>query len=54
MENNLVSLTIDNKIINVPAGITILEAARLNGIDIPTLCFLKEINEIGDCRMCIV
>ena len=54
MENNLVNLTIDNKVISVPAGITILEAARQNGIDIPTLCYLKEINEIGDCRMCIV
>lgn len=54
MENNFVSLVIDNKSVSVPAGITILEAARLNGIDIPTLCFLKEINEIGDCRMCIV
>ncbi|MBR2704316.1 MAG: [Clostridia bacterium] len=54
MEDNLVSLTIDNKVISVPAGITILEAARQNGIDIPTLCYLKEINEIGDCRMCIV
>jgi len=54
MENNSVSLTIDNKAVKVPAGVTILEAARLNGIDIPTLCFLKEINEIGDCRMCIV
>ena len=39
MENNSVALTIDNKVVNVPAGITILEAARLNGIDIPTLCF---------------
>ena len=54
MDNNSVTLTIDNKVVNVPAGITILEAARLNGIDIPTLCFLKEINEVGDCRMCIV
>lgn len=54
MENNSVNLVIDNKNICVPAGITILEAARQNGIDIPTLCFLKEINEIGDCRMCIV
>ena len=54
MDNNSVTLTIDNKVVNVPAGITILEAARINGIDIPTLCFLKEINEIGDCRMCIV
>ena len=41
MEDNLVSLTIDNKVISVPAGITILEAARQNGIDIPTLCYLK-------------
>ena len=38
----------------VPAGITILEAARLSHIEIPTLCYLKEINEIGACRMCVV
>ena len=54
MEKKSISLKIDNKSVNVPVGTTILEAARLNGIDIPTLCFLKEINEIGDCRMCIV
>ena len=50
----MINLTIDNKKISVPEGTTILEAAMQNGIDIPTLCFLKEINEIGDCRMCIV
>ena len=38
----------------VPAGITILEAARLSHIEIPTLCYLKEINAIGACRMCVV
>ena len=40
--------------ISVPKGITILEAAKQAGIDVPTLCFLKDINEIGDCRMCVV
>ena len=54
MKENLVNLTIDGKNISVPAGTTILEAAIKNGIDIPTLCFLKEINEVGDCRVCLV
>ena len=54
MEDNLINLTIDNQNIQVQKGTTILEAARKAGIDIPTLCFLKEINEVGDCRMCIV
>ena len=50
----MVSLTIDNQKIQVKEGTTILEAAKQAGIDIPTLCFLKDINEVGDCRMCIV
>ena len=50
----MVNLKIDDKVLCVPEGTTILEAAREEGIDIPTLCFLKEINEVGDCRMCIV
>ena len=54
MEENLITLTIDNIKVQVPKGTTILQAARKIGIDIPTLCFLKEINEVGDCRMCIV
>ena len=54
MEKNLVNITIDNQKISVPEGIIILEAAKQVGIDIPTLCFLKDINEIGDCRMCVV
>ena len=50
----LVTLKIDDIDVTVPKGTTILQAARKAGIDIPTLCFLKEINEVGDCRMCIV
>ena len=49
----MVHLTIDNKEVEVPKGTTILQAARKVNIDIPTLCYLKEINAIGDCRMCI-
>ena len=54
MDSKLISLIIDDVNVSVPEGTTILEAARKANIDIPTLCFLKEINEIGDCRMCIV
>ncbi len=49
-----VSLTIDNIKVEVPKSYTILEAARTVGIDIPTLCFLKDINEVGACRVCLV
>ena len=54
MEEKIITLTIDEKKVQVPQGTSILQAARQAGIDIPTLCFLKEINEVGDCRMCIV
>lgn len=54
MEEELINLTIDGIDVKVKAGTTILEAAKQAGIDIPTLCFLKDINEVGDCRMCIV
>ena len=50
----MVNLIIDDIKVSVPEGTTVLEAARQANIDIPTLCYLKEINEIGDCRMCIV
>ena len=50
----MINLTIDGINVSVPEGTTILEAAKSAGIDIPTLCFLKDINEVGDCRMCIV
>ena len=43
----MVTLTIDNRTVTVPEGTTILEAARTARIEIPTMCYLKEINEIG-------
>ncbi len=49
-----VNITIDGKKLQIEQGITILEAARQANIKIPTLCFLKDINEIGACRMCLV
>ena len=51
---NMINLKIDGMNVSVPAGTTILEAARQVGIDIPTLCFMKEYNEIGACRICVV
>lgn len=53
-KENLVTLMIDGIEVKTKKGTTILEAAKEVGIDIPTLCYLKEINEVGDCRMCIV
>ncbi len=50
----MVKLTIDGVQIEVPKGTTVLEAARSAHIHIPTLCYLKGINEIGACRMCLV
>ena len=49
-----VNIKINGQELSVPAGSTILEAARYANVEIPTLCFLKDINEIGACRMCIV
>ena len=53
-ETKMIHLKIDDVELSVEEGTTILIAARKAGIDIPTLCYLKDINEIGDCRMCIV
>lgn len=50
----MVSLIIDNKKIEVAENTTILDAANENGINIPTLCYLKNLNEIGACRVCVV
>ena len=50
----MVNIVIDGVKIEVPAESTVLDAAKKAGIDIPTLCFLKGINEIGACRICIV
>ncbi|MGI6635320.1 MAG: NADH-dependent [FeFe] hydrogenase, group A6 [Christensenellales bacterium] len=54
MDQQMVNLTIDGIPVEVPAGTTVLQAARKVGIRIPTLCFLEEINEIGACRVCVV
>ena len=50
---NTVNLKINNIPVAAPEGATILEAAHLAGIRIPTLCYLKEINAIGACRICV-
>ncbi len=51
---NTVTLKINGTEVTVPQGSTILEAAKAAGIRIPTLCYLKDINAIGACRMCVV
>lgn len=50
----MVNFTINNRKVSAPEGSTIMEAARLNQIVIPHLCYLKDINEIGACRVCVV
>ena len=51
---NKVNITIDGIKLYVPENYTILEAAKETSISIPTLCFMKDVNEIGCCRMCVV
>jgi NADP-reducing hydrogenase subunit HndD len=52
--SDTINLKINGMPVAAPAGSTILEAARLIGIEIPTLCYMKELNEIGACRICVV
>jgi len=49
-----IKVTIDGRAVQVPEGSTVLRAARAAGVDIPTLCFMEGINEIGACRVCLV
>ena len=49
-----ITLKINGISVTVPAGSTILDAANAAGIRIPTLCYLKDINAIGACRICVV
>ncbi len=49
-----VNLKINNIPVSVPEGSTILEAARAAHVEIPTLCYLKDVNCVGSCRMCLV
>lgn len=52
--HNMVRLIIDNCEVVVPEHTTILDAAKSAGIQIPTLCYLRDLNEIGGCRVCVV
>lgn len=51
---DMINIKINGRELSVPKGFTILEAARQFGVEIPTLCYLREINEIGACRICCV
>lgn len=50
----MVTLKINNREVTVPDDYTVLQAARQAGIDIPTLCYLKDVSQTGSCRMCVV
>ncbi|MBS7298938.1 MAG: [FeFe] hydrogenase, group A [Eubacteriales bacterium] len=50
----MVNLKINGMDVSVPEGYTVLQAAREAGIDIPTLCYLKDVSQTGSCRMCVV
>ncbi len=50
----MVKVTINNTMVEVPESFTVIEAAKKAGYDIPTLCYMKEINEVGACRVCLV
>ena len=50
----MVNLKINGIDVSAPEGSTVLEAARQAGIDIPTLCYLKDVSQTGSCRMCVV
>src|SRR2546423_6221090 len=51
---NRVHLSVDGRAVTVPAGMTIWEAARQEGIDIPALCHSPRLRPVGVCRMCVV
>ena len=50
----MINCKVNGIAVSVPKGSTILEAARAAGVEIPTLCYMKKINEIGACRICVV
>ncbi len=51
---DMINVKINGIAVSVPKGSTVLEAARAAGVEVPTLCFMKEKNEIGACRICMV
>src|SRR5262245_65098061 len=52
--SGMVEITIDGKPVRVPEGTTVFDAARMNGIAIPTLCHLQNETPVGVCRLCVV
>ncbi|MTI68851.1 MAG: 2Fe-2S iron-sulfur cluster binding domain-containing protein [Firmicutes bacterium] len=54
LKNEKVTINIDGSDYEVNKGLTVLEAARSVNIEIPSLCYLKDVNEIGSCRVCVV
>src|SRR5713101_4601602 len=54
MPPGMIELTIDGKPVRVPAGTSVFDAARINGISIPTLCHLQNETPVGVCRLCVV
>lgn len=54
MVKEMIHLTIDGVAVEVPKDTTILEAARSVGIAVPSLCYLKDLNQIAACRVCVV
>src|SRR5260370_13715386 len=52
--SGLVDLTLDGQPVRVPVGTTVFDAARMNGINIPTLCHLQNQTPVGVCRLCVV
>ena len=50
----MIPLTIDGVKVEVPAGTTVLEAARIANVNIPTLCYLKDVSKTANCRICVV
>lgn len=51
---DMMKMKINNREVEVPKGTTVLDACRQAGVDIPTLCYMREINAIGACRICMV
>ena len=51
---DMITLTVDGVKVQVPQGSTVLDAAYAANINIPTLCYLKDVSAIGACRMCLV
>src|SRR5438874_2648515 len=50
----MIEISIDGKSVRVPSGTTVFDAARMNGINIPTLCHLQNQTPVGVCRLCVV